>query len=172
MNFEPISIGLPNTVVQEIVANPDETMLFAATTLGPFVYITWENRWYPLLGESTPLQWYSSVEYIVSEDVVRYSTMGRGIWDLKVTDMEVAVFENKKEAEINIYPNPVSSNGILNIKTDIIGNAGFVLMDINGRVVKRITFNQNAHIKIENLSAGNYFYSVLAKGKNNGFGEK
>lgn len=174
MTFEPISNGLPNTLVQEIVANPDESLLFAATTLGPFVYVTWEDQWYPLLGESTPLQWFSSVEYIFSEDVVRYSTMGRGVWDLKVTYTEeppVSVFENNKKAEINVYPSPVASNGVLNIKTDIIGDAGFILSDINGRPVKRMAFNQNAEINMDGLPAGNYFYSIYSKGKIMGTGK-
>ncbi|MBK8566073.1 MAG: hypothetical protein IPN76_22705 [Saprospiraceae bacterium] len=48
--FVPMSAGLPNTLVQEIVANPDETLLFAATAVGPYVFVVEKNEWFPLIG--------------------------------------------------------------------------------------------------------------------------
>ena len=167
MTFVPISQGLPNTMVQEIVANPDETLLFAATTLGPFVYVTWENQWHPLLGESTPLQWYTSVEYITSLDVVRFSTFGRGVWDFKVTHVEeppVAIFENGKTETVKIYPNPVSTNGFLNIDTQGNKTVSFVLMDQQGKIVRRKIIGHRTTMEMAGLLPGSYHYTLSERG--------
>ncbi len=174
ITFEPIDDGLPGTLVQELAANNDETLLFAATTLGPFVYVTWEDQWYPLLGESTPLQWYTSVEYIASTDIVRFSTYGRGVWDFEVTFVEgppVAVFENDKNIKVDIFPNPILRNGILNIEMDHPNEAGFVLMDLQGKIVKRTALQDAGQIGMEELAAGTYFYRISSQGEKIGVGK-
>ena len=84
VTFSEMSNGLPDTLVQEIVANPAETMLFAATDVGPFVYIVADDQWYPLLGAQTPINWFTSVEFVESLNTVRFATMGRGVWDFKI----------------------------------------------------------------------------------------
>jgi hypothetical protein len=82
--FTAMSNGLPATLVNEIVASPDEAFLFAATEAGPYVYVTADNTWYPLFDATTPVQSYTKVEYIRSLNTVRFATMGRGIWDFKL----------------------------------------------------------------------------------------
>ncbi|MEM7457796.1 MAG: hypothetical protein AAF456_25960, partial [Planctomycetota bacterium] len=84
MTFTPMSNGLPDTLVQDIIANPAETMLFAATDVGPFVYIVADDQWYPLIGSYTPINWYTSLEYIERENLVRFATWGRGTWDFEI----------------------------------------------------------------------------------------
>ncbi len=84
-SFTPMSIGLPNTLVHELAANADESLLFAATEVGPYVYVTAQNQWFDMRGISAPMQRYTSVEYIDSEEVVRFGTYGRGTWDFKVS---------------------------------------------------------------------------------------
>jgi hypothetical protein len=82
--FTDMSDGLPATLVQEIAANTNETLLFAATEVGPYLYIACKNKWYPLTGTTTPLQQYYSVEYVPGENIVRFATYGRGIWDFDI----------------------------------------------------------------------------------------
>lgn len=84
--FTPASNGLPPTLVYQIVANPTETMLFAATEAGPYVYIMAKNQWFPMLGANNPLQTYDCVEYIDATNTVRFGTYARGIWDFVVTN--------------------------------------------------------------------------------------
>ncbi|MFZ1527580.1 MAG: T9SS type A sorting domain-containing protein [Ferruginibacter sp.] len=83
--FTAISNGLPATLVTELVASPDEQFLFAATEAGPYVYVASENLWYTLADNTVPVQHFTSVEYIRSSNTVRFGTMGRGIWDFKIT---------------------------------------------------------------------------------------
>ncbi len=83
-NFSPMSTDLPSTLVHEITANADETLFFAATAVGPYVYVVAEDKWHQLAGLSAPVQRYTSVEFIAASNTVRFGTYGRGIWDFKV----------------------------------------------------------------------------------------
>lgn len=89
--FTAISTGLPNTLVFEICANADETLLFAGTEAGPYVYVREDKKWYSLTGAATPLQSYTSVEYIPSLNTVRFGTFGRGVWDFKITSLVLPI---------------------------------------------------------------------------------
>ena len=87
--FEPMNNGLPDCRVQHLVNTPDESLMFAATSVGPFVYVAADDQWYSLLGATTPLNWYTAVEYIEALDTVRFSTFGRGIWDFRLETSQV-----------------------------------------------------------------------------------
>ncbi|MBK6888647.1 MAG: hypothetical protein IPI59_15200 [Sphingobacteriales bacterium] len=82
--FTDISSGLPSTLVFQLTGNDDETLLFAATEAGPYVYVVAENEWYDMSGLGAPLQTYWTVEYIPAIKTVRFGTYGRGIWDFVV----------------------------------------------------------------------------------------
>ncbi|MCC6410468.1 MAG: T9SS type A sorting domain-containing protein [Saprospiraceae bacterium] len=88
--FVSISNGLPATMVQELAAMPDETMLFAATDVGPYVYVAETNTWYPLRNSLMPLQRVMGVEMIAARNLVRFGTFGRGVWDFAIDNMELA----------------------------------------------------------------------------------
>ncbi|MDO1445182.1 T9SS type A sorting domain-containing protein [Rhodocytophaga aerolata] len=83
--FKAINAGLPTTMVYQLAATPDEKFLFAATEVGPYVYVKAENKWYDLSGISAPDQTYWSVDYIPSAQIARFATYGRGIWDFKIS---------------------------------------------------------------------------------------
>jgi Secretion system C-terminal sorting domain len=84
VSFSPMATGLPNTLVNEIVANSDESLIFAATEAGPYVYVVADSKWYTIADITTPTQFFSGVEYLRAENTVRFSTNGMGIWDFKV----------------------------------------------------------------------------------------
>ena len=98
--FSPMSNGLPNTLVYDLDANEDESLIFAGTELGPYVFITAENRWYPLIGQNAPMQIYNSVEYIASENMVRFGTYGRGAWDFLI-DRDCEIFTDLHDPVTN-----------------------------------------------------------------------
>lgn len=89
--FTATDNGLPNTLVRDITANSDETLFFAATDVGPFVYVANENMWYEFMGAEAPQQSYRSVEYVSSIATVRFATYGRGVWDFKI-DCNESIF--------------------------------------------------------------------------------
>ncbi len=82
--FTPMTNGLPSTVVYDLATNNDESLLFAATDVGPYVYVFAEDTWYDMRGLNAPQQVYRSVEFVDSSNTVRFTTFGRGIWDFAI----------------------------------------------------------------------------------------
>ena len=85
-HFTPINNGLPSTLIYEMAINTDENQLYAATEVGPYVYIAAANQWYDLSGPTVPDQTYWTVDFIPQLNIARFGTYGRGIWDLVVCD--------------------------------------------------------------------------------------
>lgn len=99
VTFSSMSNGLPNSLVHELITNTDETLIFAATDVGPYVYVVADDMWYSMVGNTAPVQRYYSVEYVDSENLVRFGTHGRGIWDFNIVlqplPVELISFEAK-----------------------------------------------------------------------------
>ena len=87
--FQNMSEGMPNTLVFELVGTPDDEYFFAATEVGPYVYIAEDEQWVDLAGISAPDQTYWSVEYIPELNTARFGTYGRGIWDFIMDDESI-----------------------------------------------------------------------------------
>ena len=86
---------------------------FAATELGPYVYLSEEEVWVDLAGISAPDQTYWSVEFIPQLNTARFGTYGRGIWDFIIE-------------ESNIINGDVNSDELINIQ-DLILLITFIL---------------------------------------------
>jgi len=78
--------GLPSTLVYDLACTPDESMIFAATEVGPYVFTASDSTWHPMEGMSAPDQTYWSVEYVPGLHAARFGTYGRGIWDFVICD--------------------------------------------------------------------------------------
>lgn len=83
-SFTPVTNGLPSTMVFDLAYNADESMVFAATEVGAYVYIVANNTWYPMIGSSGTDQIFWDIDFISSTNTVRFATYGRGIWDFKI----------------------------------------------------------------------------------------
>jgi len=79
--FTSFDEGLPNTLVYELTCLPDESMIFAATAVGPYFYSFDNGEWQDMSTETAPDQTYWTVDYIPEINTVRFGTYGRGIWD-------------------------------------------------------------------------------------------
>ena len=97
--FSDMSVDLPNTFVSEVALNSNETLLFAATDAGPYVCVLSTGQWYSLTGAATPVKTYTSVEYVATEDVMRFTTFGRGVWDFKITAQPLPISFSHFEAK-------------------------------------------------------------------------
>ncbi len=91
ITFVPMNNGLPNTLVSDIVANEDESLLFAATDVGPYVYVAAAGEWYNIGGQYTPLHIYRDVAYLPDSHKVRFGCDGRGVWEFVISTPPVAV---------------------------------------------------------------------------------
>jgi hypothetical protein len=164
VSFQDFSQGLPSTLVFEITANADETLLFAATEAGPFVYLFDNEQWYDMSGLCAPTQTYWSVEYLEIFNTVRFGTYGRGAWDFAIEAFVATKEETLAKNELVIYPNPTDGNVTLEM-TDLEEKEIDILVhDLSGRqVAKFIASVLNGILKegidLTNLEKGSYILS-------------
>ena len=157
VNFEPVSEGLPATTVNGLAASPTESMIFAATEAGPFVYLASEERWFDLSGQFAPTMRYVSVEFIPERNLARFGTYGRGAWDFQVDELVSAEAPLAQTERLRVYPNPAS------VSTTVEGTAaGYRLYDLAGREVRRVTgTGPRTQVPLNGLEAGLYFLQPL-----------
>ncbi len=139
-NFIPITEGLPNVHINHLALTDDGKMLFAATSTGPYVFLTWKNQWFDLTTTNSPDQDFRWVEWIEENQVARFATYGRGVWDFRVESFSTEVTEKQARIgfEITSYPNPMTEK--INIEFEMpFGKAGTVkIFDIDGREVANL----------------------------------
>ena len=118
-SFQKLGQGLPNTLVHDIDISRDGKYLFAASVIGPYLYVFAEEQWYDISGSSAPDQEYWSVEWVEKINTARFSTYGRGIWDFTISQEPIPLLQipgtilasklfNSSSLEINQFqPNSV-----------------------------------------------------------------
>ncbi len=162
-HFNSMSSGLPQTMVFDMAINEDESLIFAATEAGPYVYVATENKWFDLSGDCAPTQTYWSVEYIPTLRTARFGTYGRGIWDFAL-ETEVATEAPIAEAASwKIGPNPSNGQFVLQIQQTLSGPQAIQVFDANGRLVhqeKEEVLSGNIDLNLSKLSAGTYWVKV------------
>ena len=89
--FTAMNNGLPNTLVSDLAANSDESNIFAATDVGPYMYVAAENMWYNIAGQCAPLHIYRDVEYLPAQNKIRFGADGRGLWEFSISTPPIAV---------------------------------------------------------------------------------
>jgi len=107
--FSPMSSGLPNTLVTSIAADETESVLYAATEVGPYAYLN--GSWVDISQGKAPDQSYNTVEAMPETGLVRYGTYGRGIWEFNP----------------GLFKNPIPCLTSLSPSTTTAGGAGFTL---------------------------------------------
>lgn len=165
-NFVPMTEGLPPTLVFELTSNQDESLLFAATEAGPFVYVAAEEKWYDMSGEYAPNQTYWSVEFIDEFNIVRFGTYGRGVWDFQVVNTVSTASPEQVANKLKVYPNP--TNGVVTItNNEALQEETLVkVLNMSGQTLleKAIAGNGNnldETLDLSNLSAGTYIIQLL-----------
>jgi len=167
-DWKSISDSLPSTLVYKIDGNEMDSLLFAATELGPFVFSKKEGYWKPLLGannEKGPDQIYWNIEYLYKSRIARFATFGRGVWDFElepIKDTTISVSEIKTpENKIDVYPNPCLDYLML---TGTYSNMRYEIYGINGKLVQNGVSIENKII-ISDLIAGSYIIKIIGVDK-------
>lgn len=117
-NFEAVGKGLPPTIILDFVFNEDESLIFAATEAGPFVYNVAAKTWADMSGLDAPVTTYWSVEYLEGPGIIRFGTYGRGIFDFHLSG--VTANKKHKTAQMHIFPNPVKNSFTLDVPNEDI----------------------------------------------------
>ncbi|MBT3340255.1 MAG: hypothetical protein HN405_04885 [Planctomycetes bacterium] len=74
--------GMPDTLVYGLAWAPDGSgHIFAATETGAYEFEPINRIWSDILGTNAPITTYWSVESVPSQNLIRFGTYGRGIWD-------------------------------------------------------------------------------------------
>lgn len=162
--FHPFSQGMPPTTVFKIDGNLEESLLFAATESGPYVYIRDNNKWYHMSQMAAPNQAYWSVEYNEEKNLARFGTYGRGIWDFKIDFYTSTEEINSNYRQLQTYPNPVQD--VLSINIDDVENIDqFSIYSMNGNYIfgENSKVSSRLQIPVDQLSTGVYFIQVRIK---------
>ena len=137
--FDPLDNGLPPTLVYDLDVSEDDKMLFAATAVGPYVYLADSNKWFDAAGTVAPDQTYWSVDYISENGVARFGTFGRGIWDLRLVEIITGVEEevaNNASASMQLHGTARSNTATaFTLEMPHSGDVVLRLYDLSGRVV-------------------------------------
>lgn len=164
--FVEMNNGLPRTTVFEMVANEDESMIFAATEDGPYVWIDSLGEWFDMGGTSAPAQTYWSVEFLEEDQTVRFGTYGRGIWDFQLNKEEIVSTRDLPVETLSIFPNPTSGMINIDVAQEDIANSVILAYDLSGKVVGSWQSNtlplngQSLQLDLAYLPSGNYLVSV------------
>ncbi len=164
--FISMSDGLPSTLVYDMDILPGDSLLFAATEVGPYVYVPTENYWYDIAGLDAPYQVYWSVEYVDTIKTLRFGTYGRGVFDFKLYEEELpaAITHNTAADDFNVFPNPASTQ--IQVVTGMhIPSATISIYSAGGKLMmqkQNAGFNNNTPhtISIDALSPGVYFLQI------------
>ncbi len=140
--FIPADSGLPNTLIYDLTFIDNENYIFAATQVGPYVYIVEENKWYDLAGFNTPDQTYWEVEYVPAINTVRCVTYGRGIWDFKIDEFtgirEHTALASASNIDVMASPNPFTDKSEITVNLDEQASGIVKIYDTQGRVVRKL----------------------------------
>jgi len=161
-NFEAFAQGLPNTMVYELTGNADETMLFAATEAGPYVYVFEAGEWFDMSGVCAPAQTYWTVDFVEATQTARFGTYGRGIWDFNFK-VETNINEQATAAiSLKAYPNPVVD--ALTVNFENIESASVKLYNLKGQLLsERSNFLKGQALDMSTLVKGNYLLQVQSE---------
>lgn len=158
-SYTSMTLGLPQTTVFNLATNADETLIFAATEAGPFVFVKETQEWYDISGLSAPNQTYWSVEYLRDSHIARFGTYGRGIWDFKLAIMVSNDHIAVNNLTLHVYPNPASE--ILNIENPLKEEMEYILSSTDGSIVQKgILQKGNNVLNIQNIPIGSYIIST------------
>jgi hypothetical protein len=167
--FLTMSKGLPNTLVFEMAINEDGTLLFAATEVGPFVWIKSEGEWFDLSGGVAPEQTYWTVDYVPSLRTARFGTYGRGIWDFEIIEYTgmPEIFVHRESIEFSLYPNPMDGNGYLQLNIPEPAGLSIRVLNQNGQIMSEKKEERlpsgpySTYIDGQNLAPGMYYLQVI-----------
>ncbi|MFZ1703187.1 MAG: T9SS type A sorting domain-containing protein [Saprospiraceae bacterium] len=161
--FTALNNGLPKTMIFKIVFNDDETLMYAATEAGPYVYIKNLDKWFYLGGTNTPNQTFWSVEYLPTLQIARFGTYGRGIWDFQFKENIITSEKNiASPPSFSIYPNPCKNFIYVELTSPDMSQNLISVFDIRGNNIQVPVEKMGSglyKLSIEHLNPGLYFIS-------------
>ncbi|MDP7063058.1 MAG: hypothetical protein QF489_09040 [Planctomycetota bacterium] len=163
-SFYDKSAGLPSTLIYGMCEAPDQSgYMYAAGQSGAYEYDPSTQTWASILGAEAPLTTYWSVEAVPSQNIIRFGTYGRGIWDYYSDSAGFFPYGELRDEPTHLPIDPDArpmigtsvtfsisglqsyANGFLSVSTasdDSIMFGGSLLVDLSQEVV-RVPFSAN-----------------------------
>jgi hypothetical protein len=116
----------------DMVATPNGQFIFAATDVGPYVFVVSEMEWHAIGGIDVPFFNGMDVDYIESIQTVRFSSWGSGIWDFNITNLIFANVENNTQQDIEFITVNTLETTVTIPKN---GNYTFKIFNLTGQVL-------------------------------------
>ncbi len=142
ITWVPQGYRLPSTLVYGLALdNPENEVLYAATEAGPFRYSEDIEEWEYIGSTEAPLTTYWSVESVQADQLMRFGTYGRGIWDFDVNSPLSGVENNTPvlaEFSLENYPNPFNPRTTLRFNLERGGLVEVDIFDLAGRRIRRL----------------------------------
>lgn len=159
-SFADLNTGLLPCRVEAFATNEDESIIFAATSIGPFAYEKNEALWSDISGFDAPLVQYMDVEFLKAENTARFATYARGIWDFQLMPTTSANSLTNSGLKIKAYPNP--ANEIISVEVgDNLLNKRFQIVSSSGQILKTGNLTSPiTKIPISNFHTGVYFIVI------------
>jgi hypothetical protein len=86
LDFKPLASNMPKTLITGLALSNNDSILFAASEIGAFAYFFRTNQWISLQDSILPDAIFWNVEFIEQQNVARFTTFGRGIWDFEINE--------------------------------------------------------------------------------------
>lgn len=140
-SFEAAVNGLPSTLVYDMDISDDGQLLFAATEVGPYMYIDSTQSWQEIGGVYAPDQTYWSVEFVPVIRTARFATYGRGIWDFALDDPSAISDDlniRPKDFSLKNYPNPFNPTTTIEFNLHKKAMVTVDIFSIDGQHVTRL----------------------------------
>lgn len=157
--FSTADNGLPSTLVYDLDINDTGDLVFAATEVGPYVYVAADDQWYDLSGACAPDQTYWGVEYVAPLNKARFWTYGRGIWDFEIQFLSGVEDAGNSLEGMNIFPNPAQDIATLELPEGIQGQYTVNVFDVKGQLMLQHSGTHPVNqlpLDVSSLAAGNY----------------
>jgi hypothetical protein len=153
---ESLNVNLPACRAEAFATNEEETLIFMATSIGPFAFDVQNNTWEHIAGTSAPLLQYMDVEYFPVGKIARFATFARGVWDFHLQTVGTET-QPGATALFTIFPNPAKNQ--INIKLNQgLSSDVFRIVDQQGKILRSFRcYSELNPIDISTLSRGAYF---------------
>lgn len=168
-------IELIKDIEDEYIVEEGQDIEFGVEAKSNFILYQWfkDNVDY---GSSGPVLTIEKAALFESGLYLLIMTNACGLVSSKETKLTVTpkqtitgIEDEFEKGVINVYPNPLTSNSILNINADKSGEASVILTDLlgnrlaelyNGQVIKNESKSVNLNVEKLNLSSGTYYIII------------
>ncbi|WP_397445029.1 T9SS type A sorting domain-containing protein [Polaribacter sp. R77954] len=143
--------GLDVDRIVGLAASPNGQFIFAACVFdGAWVFSVQQDKWFKMDSSKLPKEVrYSAVQFIESENLVRYGTYGSGILDFRINEDFSTIFVAPDNFKIEVVDETcVGKNGKLKIETKFRHNYNVTISGVK--------YDFDNTLNVPNLEPGSY----------------